>query len=391
MKAFSIVTAVIALFICVDGCGFSRQVDKEAAAGQTESPDLSIVRKFDDPSGEGCSSDGDSQGQEMGSTKEIKDLQQFIRQIEAYLALNPDWKNEAWMARAVAYMKTGNDDPFNAIVSYSGGVEAAAAGKFADALKRYEEAIRLDPAFPWSANNLAWVLATCPDEKLRDGLRAIEFARKAIKVPGVEVPDFINTLAAAHAAAGEFDVAVRLCRKSIEMWPRDEFKEMLRCFLANSAYTRKGLTPQKSDFLSAEGFGEAKWGMSKLDVMEVFPESAMRSNDVVLARRESAGGHRTSMALHFRYDMLYRVRVVASGIREAEIETDLIKEASNRKDAIRKVEDAEDADRAAAVWESDESRIEVVYRRSKSEAVMDFVSKRYEQLSPPQPAERQNS
>jgi tetratricopeptide (TPR) repeat protein len=391
MKAISMVIAIIMVCMCSSACGFSRQVDKEAAAGQTESADPSIVRKSDDSSGEGYSSDGNPKGPEKGSTEEIKDLQEFITQIEAYLSMNPGWKNEAWMARAVAYMKTGSSDQLNALISYSGGVDAAAAGKYAEALMRYEKAIRLDPLFPWSANNLAWVLATCPDEKLRDGHRAIEFARQAIKVPKVEVPDFINTLAATYAAAGDFDAAVRLCRKSVEMWPRDVFKEMLRCYLNKALFIAYGPTARLGEFISAEGFGEAKWGMTKLDVMEVFPESAMQSNDVVLARRERAEGHRIFMALHFRYDMLYRVRVVASGIREADIETELIKEAASGKNPIRKVEGADDADRKAAAWESDETRIEMVYTRSKSEAVMDFVSKRYEKLAPPQPAERQNS
>jgi tetratricopeptide (TPR) repeat protein len=379
------------VFICSSACEFSRQVDREAAAGQTESPDPSIVRKSDDSSGEGYSSDGNTRGQKKDTTEEIKKLQEFVTRIEGYLALNPDWKNEAWMARAVARSQLGDAAPLNAIKAYTRGVTASAAARFTEALKHYEEADLLDPLFPWAANNLAWVLATCPDEKLRDGRRAIELARKAIKVPGVEVPDFVNTLAAAHAAAGEFDVAVRLCRKSIEMWPRDEFKQMLRCFLANSVYLRNGPPPQKSDFLSAEGFDGAKWGMSKLDVMEVFPESAMQSNDVVLARRERAGEQRIFMALHFRYDMLYRVRVVASGVREADIETEFIKEAASGKNPIRKVEGADDSDRKAAAWESDETRIEMVYTRSKSEAVMDFMSKRYEKLAPPQPAKRQNS
>jgi hypothetical protein len=175
------------------------------------------------------------------------------------------------------------------------------------------------------------------------------------------------------------------------MWPQEEFKEMLRCFLAGSAYTRKGPPPEKSEFLSAEGFGEAKWGMTKLDVLEVFPESAIQNNDVVFARRENGRGSRTAMALHFRFDMLYRVQVAAVGVQEADIETDFIKAASNGKETMKKIGAAEDGDWAVAVWESDETRIEVFYTRSKSEVEIEFVSKRFEELAPPQPAKRQNS
>jgi tetratricopeptide (TPR) repeat protein len=323
--------------------------------------------------------------------KNVIELQEFISKIEDYLGMNPDWKNEAWKMRAAAYMNMGNSDQLNALISYSDGVDAAAAGKYAEALISYENSIRLDPLFPWSANNLAWVLSTCPDEKLRDGRRAIEFARQANKVPKVGVPDFINTLAAAYAAAGDYDTAVRLCRKSVEMWPRDVFKEMLRCYLDRTLYIARGPSPRVGEFISAEGCGKAKWGMSKLDVKEVLPESAMKDNDAVLARLESERGYRTTMVLHFRYDMLYRVQVVVSGIREADIETDFIKEASGGKDTFKKEEISAGADRTATVWESDETRVEMLYSRSKSEAVMDFVSRRFEQLLPTQPADRQAS
>ena len=391
MKVICIVTAVMTVFICINACGLSRQVENEAAPVGMAATDLQTTLKSDDPSDKRFDSNGNPQGQELGSTEEIKELQKLIRQLEAYVAVNPDWKNEAWMVRAAAYTKWGSSDQVNALISYSDGVEAAAAGQYAEALMRYEEAIRLDPLFPWSANNLAWVLSTCRDEKLRDGRRAIEFARQAIKVPKVEVPDFVNTLSAAYAAAGDFDTAVRLCRKSVEMWPREVFKEMLRCYLNKTLYIAHGPSARVEEFVSAEGCGKAKWGMNKLDVMEELPESTMRSNDVVLARRESERGYRTTMVLHFRYDMLYRVQVVASGIREADIEPDFIKEASAGKGTFKKAEIAAGADRTASVWESDETRVEMVYSRSKSEAVMDFVSKRFEQLSPTQPAERQNS
>jgi hypothetical protein len=46
------------------------------------------------------------------------------------------------MARAVAYMKTGSSDQLNALISYSCGVEAAAAGNYAEALTRYEDMLR---------------------------------------------------------------------------------------------------------------------------------------------------------------------------------------------------------------------------------------------------------
>ena len=56
-------------------------------------------------------------------------------------------------------------------------------------------------------NNLAWVLATSPDDKLRDGKRAIELATKAAEVSNYETPHVLSTLAAAYAETGDFEKA----------------------------------------------------------------------------------------------------------------------------------------------------------------------------------------
>lgn len=60
-------------------------------------------------------------------------------------------------------------------------------------------------------NNFAWLLATCPDPKLRDGKRAI-----AILDPVMDQSaQMLDTLAAAHAEAGNFAEAVALERRAL--------------------------------------------------------------------------------------------------------------------------------------------------------------------------------
>ena len=56
------------------------------------------------------------------------------------------------------------------------------AGKQAKAIADYEKALKLNPDDPGILNNLAWVLATSPKKKLRDGKRAVELATKACKL-----------------------------------------------------------------------------------------------------------------------------------------------------------------------------------------------------------------
>lgn len=57
-------------------------------------------------------------------------------------------------------------------------------------------------------NNLAWVLATSPDNQIRDGSLAVELARRACELTHYETPIPMSTLAAAYAEAGHFEDAV---------------------------------------------------------------------------------------------------------------------------------------------------------------------------------------
>jgi tetratricopeptide (TPR) repeat protein len=77
------------------------------------------------------------------------------------------------------------------------------------AIADYAEAMRLDPKNPGAFNNLAWMFATCPDARFRDGKRAVELARTACELTNWKELNDVDTLAAAYAEAGDFKEAVR--------------------------------------------------------------------------------------------------------------------------------------------------------------------------------------
>jgi len=90
---------------------------------------------------------------------------------------------------------------------------AAAAARFDAAARHYREALRLEPAQASLRNNLAWLLATCPDASVRDPAAALRLAEALVaEQPGAQE---LDTLAAAYAAAGRFDEARQAQRRAI--------------------------------------------------------------------------------------------------------------------------------------------------------------------------------
>jgi tetratricopeptide (TPR) repeat protein len=81
-------------------------------------------------------------------------------------------------------------------------------GNYEDALKDYAEVVRLNPQSPLGYARQAWILATCPVEKFRNGKEAVELATKACDLSGSKDATILDIRAAAHAEAGEFPNAI---------------------------------------------------------------------------------------------------------------------------------------------------------------------------------------
>src|SRR4029077_3258556 len=129
-------------------------------------------------------------------------------------------------------------DPTSALPFADRGLVYSFQGKFEAGLKDANESVRLDPKKPlvyrnraliWQGkksyekavgdfgeaikrdancvlalDGFAWLLATCPESKYRDGKRAVELARQACKLTGWKSGCELDILAAALAESGDF-------------------------------------------------------------------------------------------------------------------------------------------------------------------------------------------
>jgi len=90
------------------------------------------------------------------------------------------------------------------------------------ALRHREKAFELKENNLENMNNLAWLLATHPEAKSRDGARALRLARQAAKMSQYKNPGVLDTLAAAYATEGDFSQAVRWQNEAITLAPASE-------------------------------------------------------------------------------------------------------------------------------------------------------------------------
>ncbi len=91
------------------------------------------------------------------------------------------------------------------------------SGQHEEAIADFERIIDHEEVDDGVLNNFAWVLATSPDDEVRDGKRAVELATKAAERTNYETPHILSTLAAAYAETGDFENAKKWSAKSIEL------------------------------------------------------------------------------------------------------------------------------------------------------------------------------
>ena len=150
------------------------------------------------------------------------------------LALNPAFatalnnRGAAWYEKG-EYDKAITDcneairlDPKDAKAHGTCGNAWNAKGDYGKAIDDFNQAVTLNPKLAAAYRDLAWLHATCPNEKYRDGKKAFENARKAYQLSGGKEWSYLVTFAAAYAESGHFNKAKFWETKAIEMATTDK-------------------------------------------------------------------------------------------------------------------------------------------------------------------------
>jgi len=109
----------------------------------------------------------------------------------------------------------------------------------AAALEQWREVLRREPNDFTVLNQAAWVQATSPDAALRHAAAAVDLATKAVRLSGGG-PEFLDTLSAAYAEAGNFPEAIATAERALGMTVTTAKTKLAEGLKTRLALYRKG-------------------------------------------------------------------------------------------------------------------------------------------------------
>jgi tetratricopeptide (TPR) repeat protein len=97
-------------------------------------------------------------------------------------------------------------------------------GRYPEARQSLETAVKLQPNDPGTLNDLAWMLATSQDSRIRNGRKAVDLALRSCALSRWSNAFGLDTLAAAYAESGDFTNAQKYQNWAIQQLDPDDRK-----------------------------------------------------------------------------------------------------------------------------------------------------------------------
>ncbi|WP_406697008.1 protein kinase family protein [Singulisphaera sp. Ch08] len=125
------------------------------------------------------------------------------------------------------------------------GVARFSRQEFRSAFDDFSAAVQIDETLAGALGNLAWLLATAPDQGVRNGFLAIRYARRACELTHWNDPVQLKNLAAAHAECREFDRAIQYQKQAMARGRNlpgtvvDQYQSMLNRYLTGQAAQKR--------------------------------------------------------------------------------------------------------------------------------------------------------
>jgi len=137
------------------------------------------------------------------------------------------------------YQQVADLDPRLAEAHFGRAMALVCLARYVEARDRFAEAMKVFPDQPGFAHSTARLLAAAPDERARDGRRAVEILQTLLggRQPSVSVAE---TMAMALAEAGRFSDAIRWQREAMEVARKDRLTGLLPRMAANLKLYEQG-------------------------------------------------------------------------------------------------------------------------------------------------------
>jgi tetratricopeptide (TPR) repeat protein len=156
-------------------------------------------------------------------------LSEAVTHYNKALELQPDYlEAQSNLAKALAkqgrlreaieiWERLVQINPAESVLHSNLGTAYHRLGQFDRAIMHWNQVLHLTPNHVSVLNKLAWLLATCQDDKYRDPVRAVKLAHRGCRLTAYRQPKLLDSLAAAYARAGRFGQAVETAERALEV------------------------------------------------------------------------------------------------------------------------------------------------------------------------------